>query len=314
LSAVRTTTSPAAAIEIRSVSKRFGRAGVRATLALDSVSLEILPGETFGLIGPNGAGKTTLLSCLMGFLRPSAGEIRIDGRSADDLATRARTGYQPERLGFDGFLTGRSFLAAHWRLAGGNRSGQNGAIERAAADMGLEPRALSRRLRTYSRGMLQRIGMAQALLRDPAFLFLDEPASGLDPAGVVTVRRRLIEARARGATIVVNSHQLPEIERVCDRVAFIDRGRVLKIETLRGVDSGVKARIRVRPDETGRALEILTESEISASVAGEGVLRARFPNENAMAEAARKLCARGLSLYELAADAELESLFAEDEP
>jgi ABC-2 type transport system ATP-binding protein len=302
-------TGSAPAIEVRSISKRFGRPGARQILALDSVSLEIRRGEIFGLIGANGAGKTTLLSCLMGFLRPESGDIRIDGKRPDDLATRAKTGYQPERLGFDGFQTGRRFLASHWRLAGGPRLGEREAVEKAAAEIGLDPPSLSRRLRTYSRGMLQRIGMAQALLRDPMFLFLDEPASGLDPTGIAVVRRRLNEARGRGATVVVNSHQLPEIARVCDRIAFLDHGRIARIEDLRGRESGLKVRIRVRSDETERALEILADLASEAGPAGEGVVRARLPNENAIAETARRLCAGGLSLYEVAPDAGLESLF-----
>ena len=218
-------------IVVENVSKAYGR---RRTRALDGVSLEIARGETVGLIGPNGAGKTTLLSCLLGFLRPDSGTIRIDGRPVDDLSIRARTGYMPERLGFDRELTGTDFLAFHWRLAGGDPRRTKEETSAAAARVGLEADALSRKLRTYSRGMLQRIGVAQATLRDPDLLFLDEPASGTDPLGVVTVRDRILEARKRGATIVLNSHQLPEVEKVCDRIVFIDHGRLTRTETLTG--------------------------------------------------------------------------------
>jgi ABC-2 type transport system ATP-binding protein len=299
------------AIEIRSVTKAFRRLG-RRTVALEDVSLEIRRGETFGLIGPNGAGKTTLLSCLLGFLRPDSGEIRIEGREADDLKIRESTGYMPERLGFDRFQTGRAFLSSHFRLAGGDSAQAPRVVESAARCVGLETAWLSRRLRTYSRGMLQRIGMAQATLRDPKFLFLDEPASGIDPAGVRTIRERILEAKARGATIVVNSHQLPEIEKVCDRIAFLDKGRLRQTEALRGVESLRKARVRVRPDDAPRAAQILEQAGQTVSRSEAGVLRFAARDEEGVAEAARALCGAGIPIYELSSDADLESLFEAD--
>ncbi|MBC8647820.1 MAG: ABC transporter ATP-binding protein, partial [Thermoanaerobaculia bacterium] len=205
-----------AMIRVESVSKSYGRFG-RQTRALIGVSLVVPRGETLGLIGPNGAGKTTLLSCLLGFLRPDAGSIRVDGMEPDDLAVRRRTGYMPERLGFDRELSGAAFLAHHWRLAGGDPSRTREEVAQAAQRVGLPEEALRRKLSGYSRGMLQRIGVAQATLGTPDLLFLDEPASGTDPLGVAVVRDRILEAKQRGATIVLNSHQLPEVERVCDR-------------------------------------------------------------------------------------------------
>jgi ABC-2 type transport system ATP-binding protein len=307
-------TEAPAAIQVRGLSKTFGGPGRRRTRALDDVTLEIRRGEAFGLVGPNGAGKTTLLSCLLGFLRPDAGSITIDGKAVDDLSIRARTGYQPERLGFDRFESGSSFLAMHWRLSGGAIAAEREAVEDAAAGVGLEAGALRRKLRTYSRGMLQRIGMAQALLRRPDLLFLDEPASGIDPAGVRTIRRRILEARERGATIVVNSHQLPEVERVCDRVAFLDRGRIRSIENLRGAGSVRQARIRVRPEDTPRAREILEGAGLPAEGAENGHLRLRVESEEALAGAARLLCEAGIPLYELVSAADLEALFEEENP
>ncbi|HLN57089.1 MAG TPA: ABC transporter ATP-binding protein, partial [Thermoanaerobaculia bacterium] len=220
-------------ISVSNVSKTYGRFG-RRMRALDGVSLEVRRGETLGLIGPNGAGKTTLLSCLLGFLRPDTGTITVDGKAPDDLSIRARTGYMPERLGFDRDLSGGAFLAHHWRLSGGEPARTAGEVAAAAARVGLDGGVLSRRLRTYSRGMLQRIGVAQATLGNPDLLFLDEPASGTDPLGIAVVRERILEARSRGATIVLNSHQLAEVEKVCDRVVFIDRGKLTQTETLRG--------------------------------------------------------------------------------
>ncbi len=300
-------------IVVDNVSKSYGG----RTKALDGVSLRIERGETVGLIGPNGAGKTTLLSCLLGFLRPDSGTIRIDGRPADDLSIRARTGYMPERLGFDRDLTGEDFLAFHWRLAGGEPERTSAEVAAAAARVGLAAEALGRRLRTYSRGMLQRIGVAQATLRDPDLLFLDEPASGTDPLGVVTVRERILEARRRGATIVLNSHQLPEVERVCDRVVFIDRGRLTHSETLTGVAaSRRRVTIRVSAGDAPRAAEVLATAGLSAESDANGQLRLRPPggSEEDAARAVKALALADVSVLEVRSSAELEELFRDEPP
>ncbi len=294
-------------ILVENVSKSYGR---RRNRALDGVSLKIARGETVGLIGPNGAGKTTLLSCLLGFLRPDSGTIRIDGRPVDDLAIRARTGYMPERLGFDRDLTGTDFLAFHWRLAGGDPTRTAAEVSAAAARVGLEAEALGRKLRTYSRGMLQRIGVAQAMLRDPDLLFLDEPASGTDPMGVVTVRDRILEARRRGATIVLNSHQLPEVERVCDRVVFIDHGRLTRSETLTGeTASRRRVTIRVPESEAARAAEALAAAGLPVEAEGGGQLRLPGGSEEEAARAVKTLALADISVLEMRTSAELEELF-----
>ena len=294
-------------ILVENVSKTYGRRRVKA---LDGVSLEIARGETVGLIGPNGAGKTTLLSCLLGFLRPDSGSIRIDGRAVDDLAIRARPGYMPERLGFDRDLTGADFLAFHWRLAGGEPSRTAAEVAAAAERVGLEADALTRKLRTYSRGMLQRIGVAQATLRDPDLLFLDEPASGTDPLGVVTVRERILEARRRGATIVLNSHQLPEVERLCDRVVFIDRGRLTHTETLTG-DAASRRRVTIRVPESDatRASEALASAGLAAEGDGRGQLRLPGGSEEEVARAVKALALSDVPVLEVRSSAELEELF-----
>ncbi len=225
-------TMPAATmdgIRIDSLTKTFRAGQVRA---LDGVTLEIAPGEVFGIIGPNGAGKTTLLGCLLGFLRPDAGRVAIDGHEPDDLAIRAVTGYLPERLTLDRWMTGLDFLAYHHALARLPAAARAAEAQAALARVGLDPEAGRRAIRRYSRGMLQRLGLAQALLGAPRYVFLDEPASGVDPAGVVLFRRLLGEVKARGATVVLNSHQLDQVERLCDRVAFVKQGRVEAMETL----------------------------------------------------------------------------------
>ena len=297
-------------IVVENVSKTYGR-----TKALDGVSLRIERGETVGLIGPNGAGKTTLLSCLLGFLRPDTGTIRIDGRAVDDLAIRARTGYMPERLGFDRELTGADFLAFHWRLAGGDPARTAAEVSAAAERVGLAADALGRKLRTYSRGMLQRIGVAQATLREPDLLFLDEPASGTDPLGVVTVRERILDARRRGATIVLNSHQLPEVERVCDRVVFIERGRLTRSETLTGeAASRRRVTIRVAAADAGRAVEVLAAAGLTAELAAGGQLRLSGGADGDSARAIKALALADVAVLEVRASAELEELFRPQPP
>jgi ABC-2 type transport system ATP-binding protein len=301
-------------IAVENVSKTYGRFGGRPR-ALDGVSLEVRRGETVGLIGPNGAGKTTLLSCLLGFLRPDSGSIRIDGRPVDDLAIRARTGYMPERLGFDRDLTGSDFLEFHWRLAGGDSTRTDAEVQAAAARVGLEPAALSRKLRTYSRGMLQRIGVAQATLGDPDLLFLDEPASGTDPMGVLTVRDRILEAKARGATIVLNSHQLPEVEKVCDRVVFIDHGRLTRSETLTGdAASRRRATIRVEAAQGARAAEVLAREGLPVELGADGLLRLVDAGPAEVARAVKALALADAAVLEVRASAELEELFREAPP
>jgi ABC-2 type transport system ATP-binding protein len=300
-------------ISVANVSKTYGRFG-RRTRALDGVSLEVRRGETVGLIGPNGAGKTTLLSVLLGFLRPDSGTVQIDGWPVDDLRTRAQSGYMPERLGFDRDSTGAAFLAFHWRLTGGDPAQTPQRVAAAAQSVGLEASALSKRLRTYSRGMLQRIGVAQAMLNDPHLLFLDEPASGTDPLGVAVVRERILEAKRRGATIVLNSHQLTEVERVCDRVLFLDHGRLTRDETLQGAAaSRRRTAVRVPAERLDDALRVLAEAGVAAEPVGEGVLRLAEASDAQVSAAVKALALADVAVLEVRASAELEELFREKE-
>ncbi len=306
----------AGVISVANVSKTYGRFG-RRTRALDGVSLEVRRGEAVGLIGPNGAGKTTLLSVLLGFLRPDSGTARIDGRPVDDLRTRAQSGYMPERLGFDRDSTGAAFLAFHWRLSGGDPGQTALRVAAAAESVGLEASALSKRLRTYSRGMLQRIGVAQAMLNEPRLLFLDEPASGTDPLGVAVVRERILEAKRRGATIVLNSHQLTEVERVCDRVLFLDHGRLTRDETLQG-DAASRRRtaVRVPADRLDDAVRVLADAGIVAEPSDNerGVLRLAEASDAQVSAAVKALALADVAVLEVRASAELEELFREKEP
>ena len=241
-------------IVVEGVSKTYRR-GLTAerVRALADVSLTIAPGEAFGIIGPNGAGKTTFLGCLLGFLRPDGGRITIDGHAPDDLKVRTVTGYLPERLVLDRWMSGRDFLAYHHALARLPSATRTAEVEAALEGVGLAGEAAARAIRRYSRGMLQRLGLAQAMLGSPRYLFLDEPASGVDPAGVVLFRRLLAELKPRGVTVILNSHQLDQVERVCDRVAFVRAGKVEAIETVAaGAEHARMLRVRSVP-EIGRA-------------------------------------------------------------
>ncbi|MGH9456051.1 MAG: ABC transporter ATP-binding protein, partial [Thermoanaerobaculia bacterium] len=212
------------------------RGVLRRTRVLEGVDLTVGSGEIVGLIGPNGAGKTTLLFCLMSFLRPDGGTIAFDGRPPDDLTIRRRTGYGPERLGFERSVSGRRFLLYMGRLGGLRGPDLTRRVGEILERFGMTA-AADRRMGNYSRGMLQRIALAQAVLHRPDFLLLDEPTSGIDPIGLILVREVLEEERARGAAILINSHQLAELERLCDRALFLDRGRIARDARLRGGDS-----------------------------------------------------------------------------
>jgi ABC-2 type transport system ATP-binding protein len=194
--------------------------------ALADASLSVLPGEILGVIGPNGAGKTTLMGCLLGLLRPDHGEALLDGHAAGSLAANALVGYLPERLRFDPWMRGRDFVAYHHALAQLPAADRARDVEQALADVGLETAAWDRPIRGYSRGMLQRVGLAQALIGRPRILFLDEPTSGMDPEGALQARRRIQAFAAGGGAVVVNSHQLEQLSKLCHQVVFLKEGRL----------------------------------------------------------------------------------------
>jgi ABC-2 type transport system ATP-binding protein len=256
-------------VRVRGLYKSYRRF-TRRTPVLKGIDLEIAPGEVVGLIGPNGAGKTTLMSCLLGFLRPDRGEITIDGRPADDLAIRARTGFVPDRMHFDGVVTARAFLRYMGRLAGIPAESVDARVCELMTRLDVLHGA-EKRLSQHSRGMLQRVAMCQALLTPPDFLFLDEPASGLDPTGVLLVRDVILEQRARGAAVLLNSHQLAEVEKICDRVLFLRDGVIAHKERLR--DHPRIAVSITMLDGTTIETEVGTEPEIAElvrSLVGEG--------------------------------------------
>jgi ABC-2 type transport system ATP-binding protein len=207
------------ALAARGLGKQYGR--VRA---LDGVDLELAEGELVGLLGPNGAGKSTLVKIACGLVRPSEGNAEICGARAGSVSARRALGYLAELFRFPGWVTADELLVLHQRLAGS----RGGAAERSdlLELVGLGE-ARDRRVEEMSKGMQQRLGLAQALVGSPRVLLLDEPTSALDPAGRRTVRELLEELRARGHAVLLNSHLLSEVELVCDRVAIISRGRLV---------------------------------------------------------------------------------------
>jgi ABC-2 type transport system ATP-binding protein len=208
-----------AALRAFGLRKRYG--GVEALAAVD---LEVGEGELVGLLGPNGAGKSTLVKIACGLVRPSQGRAEVCGHPAGSAPARASLGYLAELFRFPGWSRADEVLELHQRLAGS----RGGATERTEL-LGLVglAEARERRVEAMSKGMQQRLGIAQALVGSPRLLLLDEPTSALDPAGRRTVRRLLEELRARGVAVLLNSHLLSEIELVCDRVVILDRGRVV---------------------------------------------------------------------------------------
>jgi ABC-2 type transport system ATP-binding protein len=223
---------PDALISVRNLSKTFGkRLWKQGFRALDGVTLEVGRGSVFGLLGPNGAGKTTLIKILMGLAVGWEGEARIFGRRAGDPEPRGRIGFLPEAHRLPGYLTGRQVLRLYGMLSGKSRAWVEERIPGWLEQVGMTKSA-DRKVREYSKGMAQRIGLAQALIHEPELVFLDEPTDGVDPVGRAAVREIVKRLRERGVTVFINSHLLMEVERVCDRVVIMSRGRIIREGTV----------------------------------------------------------------------------------
>lgn len=214
------------ALEVRGLSKTFpGGLFEKPRQVLFDVSFAIPAGRTGGFVGGNGQGKTTTLKCILGFVRPQSGDVRLFGGPVD-RAAKARIGYLPERPYLYEYLTGREFLRFHWNLLGGTGAAFVDEAKRALRAVDLEG-AADRRLRSFSKGMLQRIGLAQALLGRPELLILDEPMSGLDPDGRLLVKDVLAAQKKDGRTIFFSSHLLQDMDELCDHLTVIDAGRIV---------------------------------------------------------------------------------------
>jgi ABC-2 type transport system ATP-binding protein len=217
----------APAIEILGLTKDYqtGFWRKRSRRSLDNLQLEVQTGETFGFLGPNGAGKTTTLKLLMGLIFPTAGTARILGRSINDVEMHREIGYLPEQPYFYDYLTARELLNYYARFADHSAAERHERVERFLRRVGLES-AGNVQLRKFSKGMLQRVGIAQAILHDPKVVFLDEPMSGLDPVGRREVRDIMLELKREGRTVFFSTHILSDAEILCDRVGVLAGGKL----------------------------------------------------------------------------------------
>lgn len=300
-----TSSGPALAVETRHLRKRFGE-----KLAVEDLSLAVGQGEVFGFLGPNGAGKTTSLKMLLGLVEPTAGAGRLLGAPIGDRATRARVGFLPEHFRFPEWLSARELLHFHGRLLELPDAVARERTERLLGDVDLLD-AAHRPLRGYSKGMLQRAGLASALLGEPDLVFLDEPTSGLDPLGRLLVRDLIHAQRARGTTIFLNSHLLGEVEATCDRVAFVKAGRVVHEHSLAAA-AGEPVEVVVRAGALdGETVAGFERFGRDVRRAGEEV-RLMVPSEDVLPEIARWVVSRGATLRHLSADrVSLEDKFLE---
>ncbi len=227
------------AIEVRGLQKRYRRT---ASPALDGVDLTVGPGEIFGIVGPNGAGKTTLLGCLLGHLH-FEGEVSVGGMDPRFHQVRREFGYVPERLTFETWMGASAFVGFHHELSGQPRPQRDAAVAEALTKVGIDRQDWGKPVIKLSRGNLQRLALAQAMVGRPRFLFLDEPTSGMDPLGVMRFKEIVRALAAGGCTVIFNSHQLAQVQDLCQRVLFLEQGRVLRIETLKHSTQGLAARL-----------------------------------------------------------------------
>ena len=281
-----------AVIETDGLRKTFG-----STVAVDDLTLSVGPGEIFGFLGPNGAGKTTSVKMLLALVTPSEGRGAVLGRPLGDRTARTRIGFLPEHFRFHDCLTGRELLRFHGRLHRMHGMPLESRIDTLLARVDLID-AADRRIRGYSKGMLQRIGLAQALIHDPELVFLDEPTSGLDPLGRLLVRDILSELHERGTTVFLNSHLLGEVEATCDRVAFVKMGRVVHTMTLAADATCLDVEMRIEP-AAASLLDGLGQFGSDVTRTASNVVHMRIGDEQMLPSIAAWLVARGVRIYAL---------------
>lgn len=250
-------------ITVSDLSKTYKR-GRSKVQALKQVSFTVEEGEVFAFIGPNGAGKTTLMECLLGLIWPTTGTILINGHSPTHLEVRRITGFLPERAKYDKWMSPREFVGYHYLLGGGDWNKRKVAVEGALDRVGLIQAARSRPVKTFSKGMLQKVGLAQMLVHTPRVCFLDEPTSGLDPPGRNMVRDLIRQWKQEKVTVVLNSHNLDDVERVCDRVAFVNAGTIDIVDQRESAEQTVTVMVRwIGPEDTEKRLkEIASQFDV----------------------------------------------------
>lgn len=272
------------AVSIRGLTKDFS-VGIRGLKlrAVDDVSIEMPAGQVFGLLGPNGCGKSTTLKIALGLVRATSGTTSILGDASASTEARRRTGFLPEAPYFHRFLTGRELVSYCARLSGVGEDRLGEAVER-ALDLTAMSAAADRAVGTYSKGMLQRIGLAQAVVHDPELVILDEPTAGVDPVGSAAIGGMIAAMRKQGRTVVLCSHLLGQVEQVCDRIAIMDRGKVVLQgavdEVLAGRDRHLIEVSGLTPSAEAAAREALAR----AGAVVEGVSRPRRTLEDLFRE------------------------------
>jgi len=240
----------AVAIRIEGLTKRYTQRG--EVVAVDNLNLEVQEGEIFGFLGPNGAGKTTTIKMLLGLIYASEGAATVLGRPMGDLDMRRQISYLPETPYFYDHLTGGELLDFYGRLFGMNAKTRKEKVQFLMELVGLK-NDVQKQLKQYSKGMLQRIGIAQALVNDPKLLFLDEPTSGLDPVAHIEIRRLIESLRDEGRTVFLSSHQLSDVELVCDRVSIMNYGKLVKLGKVSELVMGERTQIMARLENGARA-------------------------------------------------------------
>ena len=283
--------------------KAFG-----SKVAVRSLSLTVPRGQIFGFLGPNGAGKSTSIKMLLGLVSPTGGQAFVLGAPSGDIPTRGKIGFLPEDFRFYSWLSPSELLYLHGRLAGMPPSRARERIPALLDLVGLSQHR-EKRLRDFSKGMLQRIGLAQALIHEPELIFLDEPTSGLDPMGRRLVRDIIRAQRDRGATVFLNSHLLSEVEVTCDQVAFIKQGEVVASRDLRATPDGqIRVLARVR-NLSQNALAGLAPWAGSVQLDGDR-LTMTTPSTDCLPSILRYLVASGTDVFELTPErVSLEDLF-----
>lgn len=279
-------------ISTKSLRKEFA-----GKTAVADLTLEVKPGEVFGFLGPNGAGKTTAVKMLLGLISPTSGHGEVLGAPLGDYRSRRKVGFLPEHFRFHDWLTAKEFLRLHGNLYQIPSQLLENRVSELLDLVGLQDHA-DKKLRAFSKGMLQRIGLAQALLNEPELVFLDEPTSGLDPVGRRLVRDIIRELSASGTSVFLNSHLLSEVEITCDRVAFIRKGEVLTTNSLQKLVEGeLTVEIRARNLEPV-ILEGLSRWSDNFRVDGEH-LSITLSSETDMPAINRYLVERGVDIFSI---------------
>ena len=309
------------AVEIENLTKDYevGFLRKRRVRALDSLTLNVERGEIFGFLGANGAGKTTTIKLLMRLMYPTSGSARILGRDIGDVSMHAGIGYLPEHPYFYDYLTARELVEYCAELFGYARAERRRRAADVLARVRLEEKSWDKQLRKFSKGMLQRVGLAQALVNDPKVVFLDEPMSGLDPVGRREVRDLIASLREAGATVFFCSHILADIEVLCDRAAVLRKGRLARVgrlDELREGRGGERAvELVLAGAEASRLASALAGVEGARMTSTPGGARVEVPSESHVDEALRAARAAGARLVTVQPVGNpLEELFVGEEP